>query len=143
MHFTAGAKIVIIILVITLIAITVGAYYGEKDPVINIHGDGIRIRAMYGLNIDFNNITDISLIEDSIRNIGVGMRTNGYGGVGKALKGHFNSRHLGNKLLFVQSNSSPTIRIERSDGKDIYLSFRNGETTTKLYHDMVTALSSR
>lgn len=123
--------------VIIFIAIGVLFYYGEKDPQVSILDDSIQIKAMYGLNIDFSEITDISLIEKSIKEMGVGIRTNGYGGFGGSLKGHFKSDSLGKTLLFVQSQSSPTLKIERADEKDVYISFRNSESTEKLYHDMI------
>jgi hypothetical protein len=91
---------------------------------------------MYGLTIDFSDITDISLIEKSMRAIGVGTRTNGYGGFGETLKGHFKSIGLGETLLFVRSKSSPTIRIKRNGAKDVYISFRNGEDTERVYREM-------
>ena len=117
-------------------------YSGEKDPVVNIYGNGIKINGQYGLIIYFNNITDIHLIEKSMRDIGIGIRTNGYdSGAGEALKGHFRSNALGDYMLFVQKNSSPTIRIERTNAKDVYLSFRTAEATTKLYNDMMAAFA--
>lgn len=125
-----------VILVIVLIAMAILFYNGDKDPTVNILENRVQIKAMYGLNIDFTDITDISLIDKSMIDIGVGKRTNGYGGIGKALKGHFNSKDLGETLLFVQSKSSPTIRIERSNAKDIYISFRSPENTEVLYHEL-------
>jgi hypothetical protein len=98
---------------------------------------------MYGLNIDFTDITAISIIEESMSDIGVGRKANGYDGFGGALKGNFKSNNLGETLLFVQSKSSPTIRIERDSTKDIYISFRNTETTRTLYEEMTEAFSSR
>jgi hypothetical protein len=55
------------------------------------------------------------------------------------LKGHFESDALGDVLLFVQSQSSPTTWIERSAGEDIYLSFRDGERTEQLYREMTAS----
>jgi hypothetical protein len=67
---------------------------------------------MYGLTINFSEIADVSLIENSMSNIGIGSRTNGYGGFGESLKGNFKSDTLGDIILFVNSKSSPTIKIE-------------------------------
>lgn len=79
----------------------------------------------------------IILIEKSMSDIGIGTRTNGYGGIGVALKGNFKSDNLGKTLLFVQSKSSPTIKIERTDKKDVYISFCNSESTEQLYREMI------
>ena len=133
-------SVISVISAIVLIAVGVLLYQGGKDPVVNILDNSVQIKAMYGLNIDFTDITDISLIEESMSEIGVGRRTNGYGGIGEALKGNFKSDNLGETLLFVQSRSTPTLRIGRTNGKDIYISFRNGESTEALYHEMIASI---
>jgi hypothetical protein len=114
--------------------------YSEKEPEVRILDDHIQIEAMYGLNIDFSEIADISLIEKSMSDIGIGIRTNGYGGFGETLKGNFRSDTLGETLLFVQSKSSPTIRIEWIGKKDVYISFRSSESTEQLYRQMIEAV---
>jgi uncharacterized membrane protein YidH (DUF202 family) len=137
-------KVAIIASIAILVIVTaVGSmlvYQGNKDPVVNILDNSIQINSMYGLNIDFSEITAIVLIEQSVSDFGRLQRTNGYGGIGNALKGHFKSDSLGNILLFVQSDSAPTIQIARSDAKDIYISFRDGEKTAQLYLDLVAAV---
>jgi hypothetical protein len=129
-----------VISVTVFIAVGVLLYQGGKDPVFNIFDDKIQIKALYGLSIDFSDITEITLIEKSMSDIGIGQRINGYGGIGEALKGHFKSNGLGETLLFVQSKSSPTIRIERRDKKDIYISLRNGDNTEQLYHELIATV---
>jgi hypothetical protein len=137
---TPKAIIIAITSICAIIIIVVGAlfFYGEKDPEVSILDDRIQINAMYGLNIDFSEIADISLIEKSMSDIGIGTRNNGYGGIGGTLKGNFKSDTLGEALLFVQSNSSPTIKIERIDKKDVYISFNNSESTEQLYRELVS-----
>jgi hypothetical protein len=142
---TAKAAIAAAVVISAVILTAVGVLFflGEKDPAVNISDDGIEIRAMYGSNAGFADITNISLVEKSMSDIGVGKRTNGYGGFGEALKGNFKSNNLGETLLFVQSKSSPTILIERNGTKNIYISFRNAETTKALYEEMIETFSSR
>jgi uncharacterized membrane protein YidH (DUF202 family) len=136
--FTFIKKIaVIMFFVMVLTGIYILFYQGEKDPVVNIYENKINIKALYGLTIDISEIKNISLIEKSMREIGVGRRINGFGGIGEALKGNFRSENPGETLLFVQSKSIPTIRIERNDKKDIYLSFRNKEMTLDLYRRLL------
>lgn len=129
---------IVMILISAIILIAIGAlyFYGEKDPDVSILDDCIQIKAMYGLNIDYSEIADISLIEKSASELGVGGRTNGYGGFGGTLKGNFKSNTLGETLLFVQSHSSPTIKIERIDKKDVYISFSDSERTEQLYRQL-------
>lgn len=139
---TPKAVIIAIIAFVGIILVLVGAmeYYGRKDPVVNIHDNSIQIKAMYGVNIDFSEITNISLIEKSMNNIDVGRRTDGYGGFGETLKGNFESDINGKTLLFVQSKTSPTIKIERTDEKDVYISLHNSKNTEQLYHKLKSAI---
>lgn len=132
---TPKAVIVAISLIsaFTLILIYSLSVNGEKDPEVKILDDSIQIKAYYGLNINFSEISDIRLIEQSMREIGSGRRTNGYDGFGKALKGNFKSDALGDILLFVQEDSSPTIKIERKDNKDVYISFQSNNKTEEIY----------
>lgn len=132
----------ILISIIIFIAIGVLCINSEKDPDVSILDDRIQIKAMYGLDIYFSEVADISLIEKSMNEIGAGRRTNGYGGFGGALKGNFKSDTLGEILLFVQSKSSPTIKIDRIGKKDVYISLSNGDSTIQLYHDLKSNISS-
>jgi hypothetical protein len=84
---------------------------------------------------------NISLIEQSMKDIGAGKRVNGYGGIGPVMKGHFSSKDLGKSLLFVDSKASPTIKIERSSGEDIYLNFSDEEKTLALYRELTQEIS--
>jgi len=142
---TQGKKVAIVvsvgITVLVLIGMGLMFFFGERDPIIHIQNNSIQISAMYGLTIDNSDIAEINLINQSMRDIGVGARTNGYGGFGEALKGNFSSASHGQVLLFVYSSSSPTIQIVRSNGVDIFLSFRNNETTMNIYQELSTVIS--
>jgi len=130
--------ILTVIIVIASVAVIGGVfYYGEQEPVVSILEDRIEIKAQYGTEIPFTEIASISLIEKSMKDIGVGARTNGYGGLGGTLRGNFKSDKTGETLLFVEANSSPTIKIDRIDKRDIYLSFTDGGTTEKIYRELV------
>ncbi|MDR1028567.1 MAG: DUF3784 domain-containing protein [Clostridiales Family XIII bacterium] len=137
------STVTIVITIAVCAAIGVMLFFGEKEPAVHVFGDNIRIDAMYGLTVDFSDVEEVSLIEESMEDIGVGTRVNGYGGAGEALKGHFKSKDLGRTLLFIRSESSPTIRIARDGEDDIYISFRDGERTEKLYREMSAAVSPK
>ncbi len=127
----------ILIPVIVLIVVALFYFYSEREPVISIIDNQVKIKALYGQSIDFSEIAEVSLIDKSIRELGIGARTNGYGGFGGTLKGNFRSKTLGATLLFVQADSSPTIKIERIGKKDIYISLRDGQRTKLLYNDII------
>ena len=138
--FRSRGVIAITITVIVFAAVGVMFYYGEKEPVVRIADNKIQVEAMYGLDIDIPDIKAISLIEKSMKELGVDRRTNGYGGFGDTLKGHFNSDNLGDSLLFVKSGSSPTIWIAREGGEDVYISFGDAEKTKQLYEELIAAV---
>jgi len=142
---TQGKKVAVIISIVITVLVLVGMglmfYFGERDPVIHINNNRIQISAMYGLTVDTSDITAITLINQSMRELGVGARTNGYGGFGQALKGNFSSASQGQVLLFVYASSSPTIQITRTNGVDIFISFRNNEATRNVYRELTAAIS--
>lgn len=137
--FTGKKTALITIFFTAAVLIAVGAmiYFGSKDPEIYIHNDRVQIKGMYGLTVDYSEITSITLLDQSMNEIGVGRRTSGYGGIGNALKGNFSSNTAGQTLLFVQKNSAPTIRIERDGERDIYISFKNSEATILIYDELM------
>jgi len=137
-----GKKLAVFIAIILSVQLCIGIglmfYRGEMNPVVRFHSDRIQISAMYGLDVDFTNIADVSLINSSMSQLGTGSRTDGYGG--RALKGHFSSSESGSRLLFVDPSSSPTIRIERVRGADIYISYSDSAKTIATYNELISAI---
>ena len=129
-----------IITVIILIGLGFMFFYGEKDPVVHIREDEIQIEGLYGREVSFSDIKDITLIEQSMKEIGAGHRYNGFEGFGDTLKGNFRTEDRGNYLLFVKAESPFTIWIDCYSGKDIYISFRNSEETKTLYQKLIAAV---
>ncbi|MDR2204131.1 MAG: DUF3784 domain-containing protein [Nitrososphaerota archaeon] len=130
----------ILIVVITCIFVGVLLVYGYAETTVEISNTHIQIKGMYGVTVDFSDVKNISLINQSMYNIGVGRRVDGFGGFGDSLKGNFKSDDNIAMLLFVQASFSPTIRIERNNEKDIYLSFRSEEKTTQTFNDLMTKI---
>jgi preprotein translocase subunit SecG len=116
-------------------------YNGEKDPSVTVGSWAIEIDAMYGTDIDLANVQAVTLDERPMNEIAPRMvRTNGFGGFGDALKGNFRSDPPGEMLLFVRSDSAPTIRIERKDGKPVFLSCKDPQNTIRIYGEIEAAL---
>ena len=140
-----GHKVLLYFTGVILVASGVMVLAGMQDPSVNINDDRIVIGGMYGISISFSEMTSISLIEKSMREIYGGdssMRTNGFGGIGQANKGHFHSARFGAHRLYVQARTAPTIHIERSNG-DVFISFRDGKKTEKLYREINAAMAQR
>jgi hypothetical protein len=142
---TSRASIIAPIIISVAVAAAVGVMFflGEAEPTVTVLDDSIQISGMYGTNVSFSEISDILLLENSMEDIGVGMRTNGYGGFGATLKGNFQSSAHGETLLFVRTTSSPTIQIARNDKRDIFLCFGNSEETRQLYDEIMAAFATR
>ena len=139
-----GVIAVITLVVIVLVIVGMMYYSGEQDPVITIEDNQIQIDAMYGLDIDFSSVNGVALIEQSMNDIAPKMhRDNGYGGFGGTLRGHFSDENIGQFMLFVKADSSPTIWIERHEDEDIYLSFSDSEITEELFNELQAAIPDR
>jgi hypothetical protein len=134
-----GTQIAVaVISVIVCAAIGVMLFFGAKEPVVEVLDNSVQIEALYGLTVDFSDIAGISLLEESMDDLGVDDRTNGYALRGD-LKGHFRSDSLGDILLFVQADCAPTIRIARDGADDIYISFSDNAKTEALYRELLAA----
>ena len=134
--FRTSAVIIVVVTLITFVGIGYIFIYGERDPEVIIADNTIQIKSMYGMKVNIEDIQDISLIEKSMGEIGVTFRNNGYGGFGGTLKGHFTSADDERIMLFVKAGSTPTIWIDMTDQKDIYISYNNSEKTRKLYQTL-------
>ena len=122
---------------VTVVAIAgVGALFvfGEMEPTVTVHADSVHISGMYGTTIAFADLSEVVLIDDSMRSIGTGRRRNGYA-LGNTLKGHFSAG-----LIFVDASSSPTLLIERESASDVFISFSDSEATRGLYRELRAAL---
>jgi len=131
------------IMAVTLVGVALMFVAGELEPGVSISDDSLRITGMYGIRVNYSEITSVTLIDQSMDEIygGGGVsRTNGYGGPGQTAKGHFSSSALGSHRLYAQTKTSPTIHIQRN-AADIFISFRDSERTQQLYRELVTALS--
>lgn len=132
-----GRKIIVVVITaLVIIGVGIMIYNGQQEPLVSIANNHIEIKSMYGESVGFSDVSNISLIEKSMRELRPGRRTNGYG-FGSTAKGNFESEELGRTLLFVSLDSAPTIRIERKEAKDIYISFGDEEKTRELFELIV------
>ena len=119
-----------LMLIVLFIGIGIFYVYSSQDPTINIRNEALHISGLYGRTIDFSEISNVKLLDESMREIGAGTRRNGFGGLNTS-KGRFDAG-----LLFVQTNSAPTLLIEREDGADIFISFRDNQETRELFEQL-------
>ena len=134
------SKIVTVIVVLIFLGTIPLIFLGLREPTVNVTQSTVQIRGLYGVTFDISEISDLTLIDMTMRGIGPGRRTNGLSGIGDTLRGHFSSNELGTILLFVRSNSSPTIHIERDGARDIFISFSDNAETRRVYNELRAAL---
>jgi len=132
--------IVGVLLVGSVLVIPALLLFGEKEPIVKITDNGVRIRGMYGVKMDYAEIIDISLIDNTINSIGLTRKTHGYS-TPTSQKGYFQSNKYGKVLLFTRASASPTIHIERNGKPDVFLNLSNDEATRILYNDLKTAFA--
>jgi len=141
-----GKKVAIVLGIVLSAQVFIGMgimfYQGERDPRVTINNDHIRISSLYGRDISLTSVAEITLINSSMKETGIGRRTNGYSSGGPALKGYFNSMEHGTQVLFVYATSSPTIKISQNLGGVIYISFRNSDKTVITYQELSTAMQN-
>lgn len=111
--------------------------YSEQEPTITINHDTLHISGLYGRSFSLNSITNVTLLDDSMANIGMGFRRSGYSGFSDVRKGRFDAG-----LLFVSSNQSPTLLIEYADrpNPNIFISLRDPESTKQLYIKLLDSI---
>ena len=118
-------------------------FVGNLDTDVTVGSQRVIITGMVR-SIRFDEITEITLIDKTMREIGVGAKIRGLGGIGQKLSGYFKVRRGGEEmmLLFVQSKTAPTIRIQRKDDIDVFISFRDGNKTENLYYKLMERLQN-
>jgi len=107
-----------------------------RQPRVTITKDVLRIHALYGETIKLSDIENVTLLEQSMKDIGTGNRINAFDAFGTCLRGNFDQG-----LLFIDIlDTAPTILIERTDAKPIYISFQGKYDTDDLYKKIMTHL---
>jgi hypothetical protein len=125
--FTFGS---LIFTAVILVGVGILLYLGGREPSVTIENDTtLRISGMYGTRVPLDEITNVSILNQSMRDIGAGARTNGFNG--SMWRGRFEAG-----LLFVRPDASPTLRIERVGNSPIFISFSDGQDTFNLYNDL-------
>lgn len=128
------------ILIVFFIALTIilsfSLVYSSKEHSIYFESEGIKIIGLYGENISFNSISNITLTNNlpTIR-----LRTNGLG-LGAIRKGYFLTKEKGTVKLFLTSTSAPYIQMQTISGEYIFINFRDANKTIENYNKIKSSL---
>ena len=138
-------RIVGIITVVMVLALTGLFLYlvfsGVEDPVVTVADGTITIDVKYGVSFPVSEVAGVTLLPQSMEEIGVGDRTNGYGGFDTTRLGHFHSDALGDYLLYARIDASPTIWIDRAgSAEDVYLSFEDSAKTEAVFAELAAVV---
>ena len=138
-------RIAVIITVVMVLALTGLFLYlvfsGVEDPVVTAADGTITIDVKYGVSFPVSEVAGMTLLPQSMEEIGVGDRTNGYGGFDTTRLGHFHSDALGDYLLYARIDASPTIWIDRAgSAEDVYLSFEDSAKTEAVFAELAAVV---
>lgn len=141
MQGRAGGLAGIIITAVAVTLVVVMFVTGSSDPGVSISGGSIIITGSYGMEIPLSGVDSVTLDDRPFNQIvSLAERTNGYAGPGDYLKGHFRAKDLGAILVFVKADAAPTIRIDRKEEEDVYISMKDGGKTKAVYSELAVAL---
>ena len=131
---TRVKAVIVLFNVVIMIVIFVLSSRGTQ---IEFHDNGILIRGMHGVFINFADISEAYLIPGTMSTVGgTGRRING-------TEGAFNKRGFFEAgLVFVHVNSAPTIQIVREDRLNVYISFRQSSQTKEFYYEIRSIIST-
>lgn len=112
-------------------------FSGVTEPVVTVADGNIKIDVKFGVTFPVSEVTKVTLLEQSMDEIGVGERTNGYGGFDTTRLGHFHSDALGDYLLYARTDAKPMLWIDRAgDAEDVYLSYADGAKTQAVFEQL-------
>ena len=116
-------------------------FSGVEEPAVTVADGTIMIDVKYGVSFPVSEVAQVTLLPQSMDEIGVGERTNGYGGFDTTRLGHFRSDALGDYLLYAKIDASPTIWIDRAgSAEDVYLSFEDSAKTEAVFAELAAVV---
>lgn len=121
---------------VIMLGVGILVFASLRPPNVQINQDSLQVTGLYGVTINFEEITSLTLVEESMRDIGPGMRLNGTS-AGGTLRGIFTAGRL-----FVQNaGEGPTIRIT-SPADTVFISLSESASTRRLYEDLTRAMNN-
>ncbi|MDH6305395.1 hypothetical protein M2459_001848 [Parabacteroides sp. PF5-5] len=112
-------------------------YSGMSDKVV-VYEDRVQITGSYGVNIPFENITQMEYRETMPD---ITLRTNGFS-LWKYRKGYFRTDELGKVMLFLHSYEGPYLIIHSTTNDPVIINRSKPEDLERLYAEINTKLES-
>jgi len=135
-------KIMIAVISVFFAAVVIGVsslmFSGNKASDIIIGSNYIEIKGMYGTDIKYDDIKEVTLKESIPKIIA---KTNG-SNLGSKLKGNFKLEELGKVKLFIDKDKPPFIFI-KSDQDYIIINLGSRQTTEDIYKKIKEKLNEK
>ena len=131
-------KLGIILIAIVIGTITLATIWNFN---VNISEDQFRVTGIFGQTVKFEEVEDITLLEESIQDIGI-VTSERYLGTSGTRGFNVLALHRGNfmrRYIYAQVNQASTIQITRISGDPIYLNLGSSNRTRELYQNLLEA----
>jgi len=123
-------SLIIIVLIFGLVFFTV------RMSKVELQGKSLKISGVYSMNIDINDIKEVSLQDSLPQNL---TRTNGVDFFGRQYIGKYSSKDLGKMRLYVYANQEPYLYITLNNGdyKHVIIAYKDKKQTKDLYEKII------
>jgi len=125
------------ILALIVIVLVFGAlFYTLRMSKVELQGENLKISGLYSMNIDINDIKEVSLQDSLPQNLN---RTNGVDFFGKQYVGNFSSEDLGKikMYVFAKQQSYLYITLNNGDYNHVIIAYRDKKQTQDLYEKII------
>jgi hypothetical protein len=122
-----------ILTLILLAVIFAGVWIAVNTSKINAGADMLRISGIYGVNLSYDNIEEITLKESLPSRF---YRVNGVDWVGGVHLGNFKADNMPKIKAFVKSGKSPFIYIKTKDDLYLIINTRDKAETENLFKEI-------
>jgi len=103
--------------------------------VISVGNENLTISGFPSTTIPLSEITDVALLQQSMREIGPGRRNHG-----NSLPNMWSGSWTAG-TLFTYPDGVPTLRIQRANGNNVFISFEDAARTMNIYDELTAALN--
>jgi len=105
------------------------------NRVISVTEENLVISGFPSTTIPLSEITDVTLLQQSMREIGPGHRNHG-----NSLPNMWSGSWTAG-TLFTYPDGVPTLRIQRTNDRNVFISFENAARTVRIYDELTAALN--
>jgi hypothetical protein len=125
-----GKNIISVIIVVIVFGVVIFALNSTK---INTSDGSLKVSGMYGISVDYKDISKIELKENLPANF---HKTNGIDLFGIAYIGNFRANGMESIKAYVRSNKGPFIYLTTEDNKYVIISTKDKKETEEIFNEL-------